>query len=312
MARVRIPWRGMAAGVAVVVVGGLLWWTVSAPAATQPHDTALANVPVGAAGSTPAAGSTTGSPSPSSSASGSASRSASAGASASPKRAKATPKASKNTAVAVTIALPPAPHNPGTVPTTSPSATSTASAAASASATAKCPSYAGTDAAKTDVAAALSTAASTPRSFTYTDSAAASHTVGITVPDVLIKAIAWQESGWQSQITACDGGFGTMQIMSGTATWMNNRFGTSFDYKSLSGNTQIGSEYLEWLIAYFGQVYYADDFDLSANQSLLNDVVSAYNVGPGNVNPTATSSGIVNPKYVANVEALESLQPWNN
>jgi hypothetical protein len=185
-------------------------------------------------------------------------------------------------------------------------------AAASTSASPTCPSYAGTDAAKTDVSAALSTAASTPRSFTYSDSAGTPHTVSITVPDVLIKAVAWQESGWQSQIVACDGGFGTMQIMSPTATWMNNRFGTSYDYRTLTGNTQIGSEYLEWLVAYFGEVYYADDFDLATNQSLLNDVVSAYNVSPGNVNPTSTSSGIINPKYVANVEALETLQPWTS
>jgi soluble lytic murein transglycosylase-like protein len=212
----------------------------------------------------------------------------------------------------VTIALPPAPHNPGTVPTTSPSASASAtvSASASASASPTCPSYAGTDAAKADVSSALTAAASTARSFTYSDSAGASHTVAITVPDTLIKAIGWQESGWQSQIVACDGGFGTMQIMSATATWMNNRFSTSYDYRTLAGNTQIGSEYLEWLIAYFGEVYYADDFDLSTNQSLLDDVISAYNVGPGNVNPTSTSSGIVNPKYVANVEALETLEPW--
>ena len=160
-------------------------------------------------------------------------------------RPKATLKASKNTALAAAIALPPAPHAPGTA------------------------------------------------------------------PDTLLKAIAWQESGWQSEIVACDGGFGTLQIMSGTATWMNNRFGTSYDYHTLAGNTQIGSEYAEWLIAYFGEVYYADDFDVTANQSLLNDVIAAYNVGPRAVNPTGTSSAIPNPSYVANVEALTTLQPWN-
>ncbi|WP_169740017.1 transglycosylase SLT domain-containing protein [Actinospica robiniae] len=157
--------------------------------------------------------------------------------------------------------------------------------------------------------AALQSAAATPRTFTYQDSTGATQTVSITLPPELIEAEAWQESGWQSQIVACDGGYGTMQIMSATATWMNNRFGTSYDYTTLDGNTQIGSEYLEWLIAWFGEVYYDDDFNLS-NQNLLNDVISAYNVGPGDVDPTATGGGIPNPQYVANVEALQQMQPW--
>jgi soluble lytic murein transglycosylase-like protein len=223
-----------------------------------------------------------------------------------------TPAPSKNTSIAKTIPLPPAPHNPGTVPTTLPPTTTGPSAGETSAPKPTCPTYDGTNASRATVGSALSAAAATPRSFTYNDSSGVSHTVSITAPDSLLKAIAWQESGWQSQIVACDGGYGTMQIMSATATWMNNRFGTSYDYRTLSGNTQIGSEYVEWLIAYFGEVYYNGDFDTSTNQSLLDDVVSAYNVGPGNVNPTATSSGIINPQYVANVEALAARQPWNS
>ena len=67
----------------------------------------------------------------------------------------------------------------------------------------------------------------------------------ITLPANLIEAIAWQESGWQSTIIACDGGLGTMQIMPATATWMNTRFGTNLNVNTLSGNTMLGAEYLE-------------------------------------------------------------------
>jgi hypothetical protein len=92
---------------------------------------------------------------------------------------------------------------------------------------------------------------------------------------------------------------------------MNGSFHTAYDDTTLAGNTQIGAEYVDWLIAYFGQVYYNDDFNVASNQNLLDDVISAYNDGPGNVDPTGTSSGILNPQYVSNVEALMTLQPWS-
>ena len=130
----------------------------------------------------------------------------------------------------------------------------------------------------------------------------------ITLPPNLIDAIAWEESGWQSTIIACDGGIGTMQIMPATATWMNNRFGTNFNVNTLSGNTMLGAEYLEWLVRYFGDYAYSGNYSLS-NQDLLNDVIAAYNVGPGAVDPTAGPSGIPNWQYVNNVEALMTTCP---
>jgi hypothetical protein len=129
----------------------------------------------------------------------------------------------------------------------------------------------------------------------------------ITLPSKLVEAIAWQESGWTSDITSCDGGVGTMQIMSATASWMNQRFGTSYDYKTLSGNAEIGSEYLEWLVAYFGENYFGYNYDLS-DADLLGAVLDAYNAGASNVQfangHTALSS------YTRNVEALMTQQPW--
>jgi hypothetical protein len=134
----------------------------------------------------------------------------------------------------------------------------------------------------------------------------------ITVPVSLIKAIAWQESGWQSTILACDGGIGTMQVMPGTATFVNNRFGSDFDVHTLAGNTSLGAEYLEWLTMYFG-LYYFGDFDLSATapvgpdgstMKLRDAVVSAYNVGPAALEDDSGGLSIPNRSYVNNVTAL--------
>ncbi|WP_234327022.1 lytic transglycosylase domain-containing protein [Streptomyces sp. NRRL WC-3742] len=145
------------------------------------------------------------------------------------------------------------------------------------------------------------------------------------LPTNLVKAIAWQESGWQSGILACDGGIGTMQIMPNTVDWMNTKFATKSDPKTLSGNVQLGSQLLDWLVAYYGDSSFGGTYDLSADASgktpLLDLVISAYNAGAGNVHyntVTDPTSGqvvgslvIPNPSYVANVKALMSSQPWN-
>jgi hypothetical protein len=141
----------------------------------------------------------------------------------------------------------------------------------------------------------------------------------ITVPANLMKAVAWQESGWQSTIIACDGGIGTMQVMPGTAEFVNNRFGTDFNVSTLVGNTALGAAYLEWLTMYFG-LYYFGDFALDttapvgpdgATMRLRDAVISAYNVGPraledDNGTPAADDDtlSIPNRSYVNNVTAL--------
>jgi soluble lytic murein transglycosylase-like protein len=143
----------------------------------------------------------------------------------------------------------------------------------------------------------------------------------ITVPRNLMKAVAWQESGWQSNIIACDGGIGTMQVMPDTAVFVNNRFGTSYDPHTLGGNAAIGAAYLEWLTMYFG-LFYFDSFDLSttaevgpdgAELRLRDVVISAYNVGPAALeDDQGTPEGdddtlsIPNRTYVRNVTALIS------
>jgi hypothetical protein len=143
--------------------------------------------------------------------------------------------------------------------------------------------------------------------------------VPFSVPANLMKAIAWQESGWQSAIVACDGGIGTMQLMTNTVGQINQRFDESYNPNTLDGNTKLGANYIEWLVMYFGTGWFGQNFDLSlkapigpngAKLSLLDVVVSAYNVGPGTLqnldNPADTTLTIPNWQYVNNVEALMS------
>ncbi|MER7752053.1 lytic transglycosylase domain-containing protein [Kitasatospora sp. NPDC097643] len=145
------------------------------------------------------------------------------------------------------------------------------------------------------------------------------------LPVNLVKAIAWQESGWQSGILACDGGIGTMQVMPNTVSWMNTKFGTVSDPKTLPGNVQLGTQLLDWLVAYYGDSSFGGKYDLSPDPTtgktpLLDLVISAYNAGAGNVhyntvtdpttNQVVGSLVIPNPSYVANVKALMSSQPW--
>ncbi|MEV4417526.1 lytic transglycosylase domain-containing protein [Catellatospora sp. NPDC049609] len=158
----------------------------------------------------------------------------------------------------------------------------------------------------------------------------------VSLPPKLIKAVAMQESGWQSAIIACDGGIGTMQVMPATAAWLNDDspFAMDEDVHTLHGNTMIGSAYLQWLIRYFGMKYAIGcpepdpaspapcqpDYTLreddcsqdptvsdSREWCLLNAVISAYNYGQGAVDKEITDGDDVyypNPQYVGNVRAL--------
>ncbi|WP_327682492.1 lytic transglycosylase domain-containing protein [Kitasatospora sp. NBC_00458] len=176
---------------------------------------------------------------------------------------------------------------------------------------------------KEAVSAALTTAAGTPRTL-FLSSGGTDKLPAL--PVNLVKAVAWQESGWQSGILACDGGIGTMQIMPATVSWMNGKFGTTSDPKTLNGNVQLGTQLLDWLIAYYGDSSFGGKYDLSPDPAtgktpLLDLVIAAYNAGAGNVHynsvtdpATGTTTGslvIPNPGYVANVKALMASQPWN-
>lgn len=179
------------------------------------------------------------------------------------------------------------------------------------------PSYAGDNAPKPDVKAALlagagkqywANATNPPMVEPPEGSTEPAQRAVITVPANLIMAVAWQESGWQSAIRACDGGVGTMQIMDATASWMNQRFRTGYDHKTLAGNTAIGAEYLEWLIAYFGENNFGHHYDIT-DPDLLTAVLVGYNAGPGAVQ--FADGHTVASRYATTVKALMQSQPWS-
>ncbi|MEE6263741.1 transglycosylase SLT domain-containing protein [Plantactinospora sonchi] len=165
------------------------------------------------------------------------------------------------------------------------------------------PRYEGTQASRAAVKQALTNAAGR----TYWPVSAPS----IRIPVDLLKATAWQESGWQSNIIACDGGRGLMQVMPDTATWMNQRFEQSYDIDDYQDNAYLGATYLAWTTKYIGDMYFDADYRLDAdlctselNSCLLNAVIAAYNYGHGAVAEEGQPLTIPNPQYVRNVRAL--------
>jgi soluble lytic murein transglycosylase-like protein len=98
-----------------------------------------------------------------------------------------------------------------------------------------------------------------------------------------------------------------MQIMPDTATWMNDRFGTTYKIDTPADNVMLGGQYLAWLISYWGTELEAFNADGTFNlndPNLLNGVISSYNWGTGGVDPAKGKAGIPNGRYVDNVKAL--------
>ncbi|RKN50682.1 lytic transglycosylase domain-containing protein [Micromonospora endolithica] len=171
------------------------------------------------------------------------------------------------------------------------------------SSTACKPRYVGTQATRAQAGAALADAAAR----VYWPTSAPD----IRIPPALVKATAWQESGWQSNIVACDGGIGLMQVMPATAEWMNQRFEQSYDIDDYRDNAYLGANYLAWLTKYIGDMYFEQDYRLEAglctaelDSCLLNAVIAAYNYGHGAVAREGRPLTVPNPQYVRNVRAL--------
>ncbi len=129
----------------------------------------------------------------------------------------------------------------------------------------------------------------------------------------LVKAIAWHESGWQTNVFNCDGGQGLMQLMPDTVDMINSRFGLSYDVSNYQQNATAGANYLAWLTRYMSQQAFKNDktFDLSASKCkthsswcLLNLVISAYQYGPGDVLANKSTKKLPNPEYVDSVRSL--------
>ncbi|MEV6349928.1 lytic transglycosylase domain-containing protein [Actinoplanes sp. NPDC051851] len=131
------------------------------------------------------------------------------------------------------------------------------------------------------------------------------------VPSDLVRAVAWHESGWQSNIENCDGGYGLMQVMPDTEAFVNQRFEQSYDAQGYQQNAVIGANYLAWLTKAFGDQYFDGSYSLSAAKCtsdsslcLLNMVIAGYNMGRGSVDEGYADKELVNPEYVGVVRAL--------
>lgn len=151
----------------------------------------------------------------------------------------------------------------------------------------------------------------------------------VEVPDDLIKAIAWMESGWQSDIVACDGGTGLMQIQPETEEFINTRFELDLDRTGVEENAMLGSAQLQWLAKYFAVNYFGGDdpgsYSLEDDcgrddqvpdhleRCLLNAVISAYQAGFGTVEAVLDAGGdpdYTNPQYIETVRALLDQRLW--
>lgn len=130
----------------------------------------------------------------------------------------------------------------------------------------------------------------------------------------LVKAVAWQESGWQTNIHNCDGGAGVMQVMPDTVSMINGRFGLTYDASKYQDNAYAGANYLAWLTKWVGDTYFKSaNYNLSASKCqthtswcLLNVVIAGYNAGQGGIEAAASSKTLPNPEYVAAVRSLMS------
>jgi hypothetical protein len=134
---------------------------------------------------------------------------------------------------------------------------------------------------------------------------------GLTVPADVVRSVAWNESGWQSNIVNCDGGFGLMQLMPDTVTMINGRFEQSYNVKDYKQNAILGANFLAWLTKYLGDRFFAGNYNLSTSKCssatswcLLNAVIAGYHAGVGTVESAAPSKKLPSPEYVKVVRSL--------
>ncbi|MDQ4058307.1 MAG: LysM peptidoglycan-binding domain-containing protein [Actinomycetota bacterium] len=67
----------------------------------------------------------------------------------------------------------------------------------------------------------------------------------------LIKAVAYQESGWQPNVVSSAGAIGVMQVMPATARWVNKVLlgGASLNVRDTHDNIKMGVSYLRYLLS---------------------------------------------------------------
>jgi LysM repeat protein len=105
----------------------------------------------------------------------------------------------------------------------------------------------------------------------------------------LVKAVAWQESGWRQNVVSSAGAIGVMQVMPDTADYVNESLGGGdLNVRKADDNVKLGVTYLDHVI----------DQMPSEEHGL-----AAYYTGPGNVHDRLSEIQL---RYVRSVEALKS------
>jgi LysM repeat protein len=105
----------------------------------------------------------------------------------------------------------------------------------------------------------------------------------------LVKAVAWQESGWNQSARSSVGAIGIMQVMPDTARYINNSLGTgNLHVRRAADNVKLGVTYLRHVL------------DLTGSES---KGLAAYYSGPGNVGRRLKS---YQRPYVRAVQALKA------
>lgn len=103
----------------------------------------------------------------------------------------------------------------------------------------------------------------------------------------LVKAVAWQESGWQQDVVSSAGAIGVMQVMPGTADYVNDVLGGGrLNVRRARGNIELGVRYLD---------------HLAGQMPTTGKTLAAYYTGPGNVKKKLSKIQRV---YVRSVKAL--------
>ena len=109
------------------------------------------------------------------------------------------------------------------------------------------------------------------------------------IDPALVKALAWQESGWQ-MVTASDGGMGVMQLMPDSVTWAGGTLlGQTIDPFNATDNIRAGVAMLS---------YYLKVYDGDARKAL-----AAYHQGMASVDNEGIRPDTE--QYIANILSLQ-------
>ena len=114
------------------------------------------------------------------------------------------------------------------------------------------------------------------------------HAAAHGLDDSLVKAVAWQESGWQQDVVSSAGAIGVMQVMPDAADYVNESLGGGhLNVRKADDNVQLGVTYLDHVIEQMPSERHG---------------LAAYYTGPGNVHSELSN---VQSRYVRSVEALK-------